>query len=243
MPAVVMAGWDDVPHLSEAEKTRLLAAIPEYQRDARSRGIPQIGEGAIYPMQSEAYTIEDFPIPPHWPRGYGFDVGWRATAAAFLAHDLENDVIYQYAEYQRGKAEPPVHVAAIKAKGEKLWGAIDPASQGGSQENGRKLFATYEGRGLNLIMADNAVEAGIYEVWLRMTTGRLKVFKSCRRTISQMGVYRRNEHGKIVKSNDHLCDCLRYGVRTSGVLAYVPANDQDDEPSRRRGGAGSWMGS
>lgn len=242
MPAVVTAGWDDVPHLSDEEKARLLAAIPEYQRDARSRGIPQIGEGAVYPMPTEAYTVDDFPIPGHWPRGYGFDVGWRATAAAWLAHDLENDVIYQYAEYQRGKAEPAVHVAAIKAKGEMLMGAIDPASRGGSQENGRKLFAAYEELGLNLIMADNAVEAGLYEVWLRLSTARLKVFKSCRRTIGQLSVYRRNEHGKIVKENDHLCDCVRYGVRTTGVLAYVTPKDDTDEPSRRRRGSGSWMG-
>ena len=42
---VIMASWDDVPHLTAQAKAELLASIPPYQRDARSRGIPQLGAG------------------------------------------------------------------------------------------------------------------------------------------------------------------------------------------------------
>ena len=37
---VVMSSWDDVPHLTEDDKAILLASIPPYQRDARTKGIP-----------------------------------------------------------------------------------------------------------------------------------------------------------------------------------------------------------
>ena len=47
---VVSATWDDVPHLSPEQKTELWGSIPPYQRDARSKGIPQLGSGAIYPV-------------------------------------------------------------------------------------------------------------------------------------------------------------------------------------------------
>lgn len=47
---VTMASWDDVPHLNEQDKAILLASIPPYQRDARTKGIPQLGSGAVYPV-------------------------------------------------------------------------------------------------------------------------------------------------------------------------------------------------
>jgi hypothetical protein len=43
----VQAGWDDAPHISQAEKEDMLRRYPEYQRDARARGIPQLGSVAV----------------------------------------------------------------------------------------------------------------------------------------------------------------------------------------------------
>jgi hypothetical protein len=37
---LVQAGWDDVPHLDEQEKKRLLATTPAYQVLARTKGEP-----------------------------------------------------------------------------------------------------------------------------------------------------------------------------------------------------------
>ena len=60
---VVMAGWDDVPHLAEQTKKDLYASIPPYQRDARSKGIPQLGSGAIYPVPESEIVCKPFEIP------------------------------------------------------------------------------------------------------------------------------------------------------------------------------------
>jgi hypothetical protein len=212
--ATVMAGWDDVPHIPEAEKARLLAATPPHLRDARSKGIPRVGAGAIYPFESEAVTVADFAIPDHWPRGYGFDVGWRATAALWCAWDRTADIIYAFREYKRGEVEPAVHVAAIRAGGAHMTGASDPAARNRSQADGTRLWDAYASLGLDLIPAENAVEAGLFECWERFSSGRLKVFASLAKTLAELRLYRRDDKGRVVKENDHLMDCLRYAVAT-----------------------------
>ncbi|MCW5977738.1 MAG: hypothetical protein KIT09_06655 [Bryobacteraceae bacterium] len=67
---------------------------------------------------------------------------------------------------------------AIQARGKWIRGAIDPACRGRSQVDGRQLWQMYTDQGLKLQTADNAVEAGIYRVWERLSAGRLKVLKS-----------------------------------------------------------------
>ena len=56
--AVIMAGWDDVPHLSEEAKMDLLKSMPPHQRDARSKGVPSLGAGAIYPVSQSRYLLK-----------------------------------------------------------------------------------------------------------------------------------------------------------------------------------------
>ena len=60
---VIMATWDDVPHLSKDEKERLWASLPPGDREALSNGIPQLGSGAIYPLPVSSIAIDDFSIP------------------------------------------------------------------------------------------------------------------------------------------------------------------------------------
>ena len=219
---VVNATWDDAPHLTEEQKQELLNSIPAYQRDARSKGIPQLGSGAIYPIAEADITIEPFEIPLDWPRVYALDVGWNMTAALWGAWDKQSDVVYLYSEYYRGQAEPIIHAEAIKARGSWIPGVIDPASQGSSQIDGRKLIDLYNDQGLNLFYAENAVETGIMKVWQRLSTGKLKVFNSLRNFFAEYRIYRRDEKGKIVKEHDHLQDCVKY-LLSSGLEVAMTA--------------------
>lgn len=210
---VVMAGWDNVPHLSDKEKETLYKSIPPYQRDARSKGIPQLGSGAIYPVPESEIVVPDREIPDHWARGYGLDVGWNRTAAIFGALDRDTDILYLYSEHYKGQAEPVIHTTAIKARGDWIPGAIDPAARGRGQKDGEQLLQDYTDLGLDLLDATNAVESGIYKVWMRLSTGRLKVFKSMVSWLSEFRIYRRDEKGHIVKQNDHAMDATRYLVQ------------------------------
>lgn len=217
----VQAGWDDVPHLDEKAKRELLESTPPHLRDARAKGIPTLGSGAIYPIPLEYVTCAPFAIPDYWKRCYGMDVGWNRTTALWLAEDPSDGCRYAYAEYYQGQQIPAVHAAAIKARGEWIRGAIDPASRGRSQDEGKKLITQYLGHGLKVTPAVNAVEPGLYDVWSRLSTGRLKFFITLQHTQAEYRLYRRNEKGKVVKENDHLMDALRYADMTFDTVARV----------------------
>ena len=219
---VVNATWDDAPHLTDSQKQELLLSIPPYQRDARSKGIPQLGSGAIYPLLEEDITVEPFEIPPTWPKVYALDVGWNRTGALWGAWDQQSDVVYLYSEYYRGQAEPVIHAEAIKARGEWIPGVIDPAARGRSQKDGTRLIDDYIDFKLKLNYAINAVESGILAVWQRLSTGRLKVFTGLQNFLTEYRIYRRDEKGNIVKENDHLMDCCRY-LMSSGLAIATTA--------------------
>jgi hypothetical protein len=243
---IISATWDDVPHLSAETKAELFASIPPYQRDARSKGIPVLGAGAIYPVPESELLVSDFDIPKHWPRGFGLDVGFNVTAAVWAALDRQSDVLYLYNAYRRGEVEPVTHAAAIKARGEWVPGQIDPASRGRSQVDGRMLLQMYLDLGLKLNTAQNAVETGIYEVWCRMTTGRLRVFRSLQSWLEEYRLYRRDEKGKVVKVADHLMDATRYII--CGGLQWLQTAPADDggypslgDHGRYGDGSGRWM--
>ena len=227
--SVVMATWDDAPHLSDIEKQELWASIPPYQRDARSKGIPQLGSGAIYPVLESEIVVDDFQIPEYWPVVYSLDVGWNKTAAIWGAWDRQSDVVYLWSEHYRGNAEPPIHAAAIKARGVWIPGVFDSAARGRGQKDGERLSDIYRDLGLMLHKADKSVDAGIYAVWMRLSTGRLKVFKSCQNWLSEYRIYRRDEKGAVVKENDHLMDDTRYLIMSGLNMAITKPFDEDED--------------
>ena len=206
--------WADVPHLKPQDIEQMLAATPPALRDARSKGIPTVGSGLIYPLALDAVVVDDFQIPRHYQRAYGMDVGWNNTAVVFGAWDRENDIMYITSEHKMGGQDNQdmvlIHSSAIKARGTWQRGVIDPAARGRSQVDGQKLFDLYKKSGLKLSIAPNAVEAGLYTVWERLSTGRLKFFKSCSKLGREFALYHRDKDGKIVKREDHLLDSLRY---------------------------------
>jgi len=207
---VVMATWDDAPHLTKESKEELWKSIPPFQRDARSKGIPQLGSGAIYPVPESDLLVEPFKLPDFWPRGYGMDVGWNCTAAIWGAWDRQTDTLYLTHELARSQAEPSVIAHGIKAPGDWIPGFIDPASRGRGQKDGSQLLSDYVQLGLHLTLADNGVESGLYSVWNRMATGRLKVFSNLSGWLQEFRLYRRDQKGAVVKDNDHRMDAMRY---------------------------------
>lgn len=232
---VIGATWDDVPHLSASQKAELWGSIPPYQRDARSKGIPQLGSGAIFPVPESDILVDPFELPVYWPRSYGLDVGWNRTAAVWGAHDRDTDTVYLYSEHYRAQAEPSIHAAAIKARGDWMLGTIDPASRGRGQKDGEQLLQSYVDLGLMLTPADNGVEAGLFKVWERLSTGRLKVFKTLQNWTAEYRLYRRDENGRVVKKNDHLMDATRY-LAVSGLQLGMVAPDAGQQLIRLTNG-------
>jgi len=212
---LVVASWDDAPHLSQEDKDALWESIPPFQRDARAKGIPSLGSGAVWPLVEERIKCEPFEIPEYWPKAYALDVGWKNTACIWGAWDRESDCVYIWSEYKQGEAEPATHVDAIKSRGDWIPGVIDPAARGRGQRDGVIIMDEYTDMGLDLDIADNTVtglEGGVHRTFRRMVSGRLKIFDTCRGFFDEFRLYSRDEKGKIKKVNDHLCDCVRYLV-------------------------------
>ncbi len=217
----IHCSWEDTGHLSKAAIADMLASLPPHQRDARSKGIPQLGSGAIYPVPEADFVCAPFEIPAHWRHAYSQDVGWNKTAVLWGAHDDQSDTTYFYTEHYRGQAEPSVHADAIKARGADMLGVIDPAARGRDQKDGEQLFKIYQELGLHLSLADNGVESGIYKVYQRLSSGRIKIFSTCQNLLAELRLYRRDENGKVVKENDHLVDCMRYWIASAMAIATI----------------------
>lgn len=227
--ACVFVEWEDVPHLPAELKAAILQSIPAWQRDSRTKGVPQLGSGAIFQVPESDIVTTGFELPKHWPRCFGMDVGWNRTAALWGAYDRETSTLYIYDEYYRGQAEPSVHSTAILQRGRWIPGVIDPASRGRMQTDGARLLDLYQTLGLDIDLAENAREAGIYAVWEMLSQGRLKVFKGCTNTISEYRLYRRDEKGQVVKKNDHLMDALRYMVMSGLQRAKTDPGHQGNQ--------------
>lgn len=210
--AVIQAGWDDAPWLEEDAKAKMLDDTAPHLRAARSKGIPAMGSGNVYPVPFEEISCSPFKIPDHYKRMYALDVGWNKTAALWAAIDPDSDTIYITDEHYMGECPPAVHTAAIRGRGAWIPGVIDPASRGRSQTDGQNLFQIYKDMGLHIYKAKNEVESGIAHTWALMSTGKLKIFSNLSHFPGEYLIYRRNDRGHVIKEKDHLMDCLRYIV-------------------------------
>lgn len=241
---LVGATWDDAPHLSDEVKIRLLASIPAYQRDARAKGIPQLGSGAIYPFPESSIKVVDFEIPRHWPRGFGFDCALSgATAAVWGALDRETSTLYVYSVYKRAQAETAVHAEAFAARG--LWIPCVGDAADVVDEDRTRYIDRYRRHGFTVELPDKAVESGIQDVYDRLSASSLKVFASCEPWFAEFRIYQRDTRGRVLKQNDHLMDATRYLVR-SGLsrmkVQPVPRPARTIRSIDQRKGAGlGWM--
>jgi hypothetical protein len=114
-----MTIWD-VGHFSDAERQAILDGYPAHERDARAKGIPQLGSGRVFPVDEAWIKVDPFEIPAHWPLLGAIDFGWdHPTAAVRVAWDRDADAAYVTHCYRVREATPIVHAAALKA-----WGPI-----------------------------------------------------------------------------------------------------------------------
>lgn len=225
---IIGATWLDSPHLNDAAKADLLNSYQKYQVDARTKGIPQLGSGAVYPFAESDIIIQDFPIPSTYRRAFGMDTARAGvTAAVWGALDPETDIAYIISDYRRSMAEVAVHALAFLARGAWIPGVGDASAV--LDEDRVRYLDEYRKHGLDLELAVKAVETGIQSVYDRFSSGRLKIFASCRAMIEELRRYRRDESGRIVKQADHCCDSLRYLVYTGLRRAKV-----EPQPDPRR---------
>lgn len=231
---VITMTIDDAEHYTPEERQRIIDSYPAHEREARTKGVPSLGSGRIFPVMEEAIVIEPRKIPKHWVRIGGLDFGWdHPTAAVELAWDRDADVIYVTKNYRQRHATPVMHAAAVKPWG--LWLPWAwPHDGNNDTAAGENLATQYKDQGLNMLPeratfddGSNSVEAGLMDMLDRMQTGRWKVFSTCVEWLDEFRLYHRKD-GKVVKELDDTISASRYALmmkryaENEAVYEYSP---------------------
>ena len=163
----------------------------------RSKGIPVLGSGLVFPLNEDDLKVEPFPLPEYWPRLCGIDFGWdHPTAAVWIAWDRDTDTVYVYDCYRKSSETPVVHSAAIRERGD--WVPVVWPHDGSQHDkgSGHSLADIYRKQGLNMMhthftnpKGDISIEPGIMEMLQRMETGRFKVFSYLRDWYEEVRMY------------------------------------------------------
>lgn len=216
---LVMAGWDDVPHLDERTKTELLASTPPHLRAARSRGIPVLGSGLVYDCDEKLWVVDPFEIPDHWVRIGGMDFGWdHPWAIVDCAWDRDEDVFYVIRAAKKSNVTPKQAMVDYGDAWPFEWLPFSWPHDGLQHDkgSGEQLAQQYRDAKFQMLSeratfpdGSNGVEAGVLQILERKRTGKFKVFKSAADYVNEARLYHRKE-GLIVKANDDVLSAARY---------------------------------
>jgi phage terminase large subunit-like protein len=245
---VITMTIDDALHYSDDQRKAIIDSYPAHEREARTKGIPMRGSGAVFPITEASITCEPFKIPDHWPQINGLDFGiGHPTGAANLAWDRDSDVVYVTKVYREKDVTPPLYAPAINA-----WGTWIPIAwpHDGLQRDkgsGEQLAEICKRLGMKMLPqratfedGTHGFEAGIMLMMTRMQTGRFKVFSTCNKFFEEFRMYHRKD-GLVVKILDDVLSAVRTAMMELREAKTKPMPKQYnpyDLPHNAQG----WMG-
>lgn len=251
---LVMMTIDDVDHYTADEKRKIIEGYLPHERDARAKGIPLLGDGAVYPIAEELVAEDPIQVPAWWPQLIAMDFGWHdhPTAAVRLAWDRDTDTVHITRAFKQSKQTLATYAAGVKA----LGGDVLPVSwpHDGLQHDKSsciQIAQLYKQQGVRMLSEHaqfpddrkNGTEAAVWETLARMQTNRLKVDRNLSQWFEEFRNYHRKE-GKIVAEFDDLMKATHYGLM---MLRYAQAGEsapmKEDRYRRRRQAyrAHTWM--
>lgn len=226
---IIGATWDQAPHLAKSERDRLTSSYRVTERDARTKGVPMLGEGAVFPISDDEIVCDPFKIPDHWARIRGCDFGIDHPAAgADCAWDRDQDVFYVVDVYRKANEQPVYHAAWFNRTNK--WIPVAWPHDGMNRDKsggGVRVAEAYRQHGVNM-MAKSArypkapgekaeragaqpVEPIVSEMLERMMTGRFKVFRTCQLFFEEKRSYHRRD-GRIVDRRDDVLKATAYAL-------------------------------
>jgi phage terminase large subunit-like protein len=227
----------DALHYTDKQRTAIINSYPAHERDARSKGIPTLGSGRVFPVDEDTLKEAIINLPAHWPRLAALDFGWdHPTAAVWGAWDRDTDTVHIYDAHRAKETTPIIHAATIKGKG--AWIPVAWPHDGLQHDKGSgvTLADQYRKLGVNMLKdqashpplkgeeegsGGNGVEAGVMEMLERMQTGRLKVAEHLLQWFEEFRMYHRKD-GKLVKLDDDLISATRYLIM---MLRHAKVNE------------------
>ncbi len=211
---------EDADHIPEEHRKRIIDRYPAHQREARARGIPLLGSGAVYETPESIIEYERHQLPEEYPRIVGLDLGGgdHPTAAVWMAYDRDSDSCWIYDCYKVRDPRIAVHADAIMARGKTIPVAWPHDAHQHSRESGQTYKDLYKKKGLNMChhhaqfeSGENGVEGAIAVTQDRLASGRLKVAKHLVDWWDEYRTYHR-DNGKVVAENDDLMKATHYAL-------------------------------
>lgn len=234
---------DDAGHMTPEKKAEIIAKYKPYEKEARTKGIPMLGSGRIFPYTDESITEATIPlhkIPPEWFKGWGVDFGIdHPFAASLCAIDRDTDCFHVLHTIRVSDQQALQHSVAIKnvaVRAPVFW-----PHDGHKRESDAKAIAEkYKNFGLHMWpehathkSGGYGVEAGLLEMDGRMTTGRFKVGAHLTDFFDEFHLYHRKD-GVIVKLRDDIISSVRAAVMMQRHFKQVPLGGVDKKRSRNK---------
>jgi phage terminase large subunit-like protein len=222
------ATWDDAPHMDEEQKKRIESQYPAHQREARTKGIPMVGEGLIFQVPESSIVIDPIHIPDHWARICGVDFGMsHPAAAAWLAWDRDTKTIYLYDCWREANTTLEKQAKVIKARGD--WIPVSWPHDGEKRDpkSGQRFADILREHGVNVLSKSARYKndtGGPQPQWpviedLRelMEAGQFRVFRTCKPWLEEYRSYHIKD-GQIVSRRD---DALKASFYAKMMLRYA----------------------
>ena len=225
----VTATWDDAPHLKEEDKERSRKTYPDHMVETRTMGVPMMGEGRVFDCSEEEIKCKRFERPSHFSVIAGIDFGIGAghpTAAAWLWHDRDRDIIYLADEYRKEATDAVYHAEAIKRRGN--WIPVSWPHDGHktsdltkSKVDGKEIKDIYQDHGVSMLPISARYERDvggsqpqepiIEQLNERIATGRFYVFDDLNYFFEEIRSFHRKD-GKIVNRREDLIKAVLYAL-------------------------------
>ena len=243
------ATWEDAPHLSEEDKEQLRASYPSYEVDARTKGVPTLGEGRVFTVSEDEIKCAPFEIPRHFAQIIGIDFGIDHPAAAVrMAWERDGDKLYLVEGYRIANKTADYHGLRLK-KMSQDWIPIAWPHDGMNRDKGGGaiLKDQYFREGATTMLSMSAryendkggpqpQEPVITEILERMNTGRFFVFSTLTEWFEEFRSYHRKD-GKLIAVRDDMLKASFYAVmmrRFAQVHAVRQAPRQVSAPLSMR---------
>jgi phage terminase large subunit-like protein len=217
--AIVQMTIDDAAHFSPEQRKRIVSFYKPHEREARTRGIPQLGSGKVFAVPEDAFVVDAFQIPRHWPRLMGIDLGYdHPFGAVNIAHDKDADCVYVTHALAVTQHTVAQHSAILKG-----WGPLTPVAwphdaASHDRTSGEPIAELYRKQGLKMCFEHATfpeggfgIEASIADMIDRLESGRLKIFSHLNDLLEEFRNYHRKD-GRPVKQHDDVISALRYAL-------------------------------
>lgn len=243
------ATWEDAPHLSNEDKERLAQSYRAHEREARTMGIPMMGEGAVFPIADSEIACKPFEVPAYFARIKGCDFGMDHPAAGVeIVWDRDQDIIYVVDCYKKAGETAPYHAAWFNKSNSQVPVSWPHDGMNREKSGGKTLAQAYREHGVNMLSKSaryprapgemqakggpQPVEPIVDEVYERMRTGRLKVFSHLSEWFEEKRSYHRKD-GRIVDRRDDILKATFYAVMMKRYAASLSSFTYRDASTQK----------